>query len=88
MPKPGEYKFMTQGIIRIWELMTAFTVLTNEGQEGIISNVLMMLKAANYNKKDLIKDHSPSWSDLSGVLVSQSPSLHAHRYGIIYVKDR
>jgi hypothetical protein len=50
-PKPGEYKYMTQGIIRIGELMTTFTILTNEGQEMIISDALLMLKTAKYNKR-------------------------------------
>jgi hypothetical protein len=49
-PKPGEYKYMTQGIIRIGELMTTFTILTNEGQGDIASKALMMLKTAKHNK--------------------------------------
>jgi hypothetical protein len=49
-PKKGEYKFMTQGIIRIGEMLTTFTVLTNEGRESVVPEVLAMLKDARHNK--------------------------------------
>jgi hypothetical protein len=49
-PKKGEYKYMTQGIIRIGEVLTTFTILTNEGQESIVSEALAMLKGAVHEK--------------------------------------
>jgi len=45
-PKPGEYKFMTQGMLKVGDLSVAFTILTNEGQDGIIRSALDMLKGA------------------------------------------
>jgi hypothetical protein len=49
-PKPGEYKFMTQGIIRIGEVLTTFTILTNQGQASVVADALEMLKQARHEK--------------------------------------
>jgi hypothetical protein len=49
-PKKGEYKYMTQGIIRIGEVLTTFTILTNDGQESIVSEAIAMLKGAVHEK--------------------------------------
>lgn len=48
-PKPGEFKFLTQGILVINDLLTTFTVLTNEGQGNVVSSALAMLKSAVHN---------------------------------------
>jgi hypothetical protein len=45
-PKPGEFKYMTQGMIRVGDLMVVFTVLTNDGQSKIIDEALAMMKSA------------------------------------------
>jgi hypothetical protein len=45
-PKPGEYKFMTQGMLQVGELSVTFTILTNEGQELVIKQALDALKGA------------------------------------------
>ena len=45
-PKPGEYKFLTQGIVRVGELSVTFTILTNEGQELVVKQALDALKSA------------------------------------------
>jgi hypothetical protein len=45
-PKAGEYKFLTQGIILVGELMVTFTVLTNDNQTDIVADALAMLKSA------------------------------------------
>jgi len=45
-PKPGEFKYMTQGMLRLGELVLTFTVLTNEGAETVIHDALIMLKEA------------------------------------------
>jgi hypothetical protein len=44
--KPGGYKFMTQGRVRVGDLMVGFTILTNEGQEAIVREALAMLRGA------------------------------------------
>jgi hypothetical protein len=49
-PKKGEYKFMTQGMIRIGEVLTTFTIFTNEGRESVVPEVLAMLKDARHGK--------------------------------------
>jgi len=45
-PGPGEYKYLTQGIVRVGEISLAFTVLTNDGQEAVVKAALEMLRTA------------------------------------------
>jgi hypothetical protein len=45
-PKPDEYKFMTEGVIRVGDLMVTFTILTHDGQADIVMDALAMLKDA------------------------------------------
>lgn len=45
-PKPGEYKYMTQGIARLDTLLITFTALTNDGQEHIPVQTIDMLQGA------------------------------------------
>jgi hypothetical protein len=47
-PNPGEYKYLTQGILRVGEIGLAFTILTNDGQEAIVRAALDMLRAAGH----------------------------------------
>lgn len=49
-PKPGEFKYMTQGNLRVGELVLLFTVLTNDGGEGIFNLAMDTLKAAKHFK--------------------------------------
>ena len=51
-PKPSEYKYMTQGIFRIGDLTSAFTILTNEEAESIVTDSLTMLKSAVLVQKE------------------------------------
>ena len=45
-PKPGEFKSLTQGIVRVGELAVTFTILTNEGQDPIVKQAIDALKGA------------------------------------------
>lgn len=45
-PKPGEYKFMAQGVLRVQDLMVSFTVLMNDDRERVLGDALAMLKSA------------------------------------------
>jgi len=45
-PAPGEYKFMTRGVLAVGELTVMFTILTNEGQDSVIRDGLAMLQSA------------------------------------------
>ncbi len=49
-PKPDEYKYMTQGIVRIGELITTFTILTNDGSGAVLSDALAMVSTAAHVK--------------------------------------
>ena len=45
-PKPGEYRLMTQGILKVSELIVTFTILTNDAQEQVVRDALAMLQSA------------------------------------------
>ena len=45
-PKPGEYKYMTQGMLKVNDLTVTFTILTNDGQEQVTTDAIGMLKSA------------------------------------------
>ena len=44
--KPGQYKFMTQGAVKVGELAVIFTILTNDGQEQVTRDALAMVRSA------------------------------------------
>ena len=50
-PKPGEYKYMTQGMLRVGELVPTFTILTNDGAESVVADSLSMLRGAKHVDK-------------------------------------
>jgi hypothetical protein len=45
-PKPGEFKYLTQGIMRAGEVNLAFTILTNDSGEPVVAAALDMLRTA------------------------------------------
>jgi len=45
-PKPGEYRYMIQGMLRVGDLAPTFTILTNKGAENINVESLSMLMSA------------------------------------------
>ena len=45
-PKPGEYKYMTQGMLGLADLRVTFTILTNDEKDTIVPRALDMLKGA------------------------------------------
>jgi hypothetical protein len=45
-PKPDEYKNLTQGVFSLGEILITFTILTNDGYEGIVPAALTMIKSA------------------------------------------
>ena len=47
-PGPGEYKCMTQGMMRVGSLLVTFTILTNDGQGTIVADALAMLRSARH----------------------------------------
>ncbi len=44
--KPGEYKYMIQGMLKVSDLTVTFTILTNDGQERVRQDALTMIKSA------------------------------------------
>jgi len=45
-PKAGEYKYLTQGIVKVSDLTVTFTILTNDGQEQVARDALDMVRSA------------------------------------------
>lgn len=43
-PKNGEYKYLTQGILRVGGCLLSFSVLTNDGSENVAPAALLMLQ--------------------------------------------
>jgi hypothetical protein len=46
-PKPGEWKYLTQGMINIDGAPFAFTILTNDGQEADAKTALELIRNAS-----------------------------------------
>ena len=49
-PKPDEYKYMTQGVLAVGDLIVTFTVLTNGNHEKVAKEALTMLREARHLK--------------------------------------
>lgn len=45
-PKEGEYKYMTQGMLRVGESVLMFTVLSQDGGESVVTGAIELLKQA------------------------------------------
>lgn len=45
-PKPGEHRFMMQGILRVGRLSMTFTILTDSSQDLVLKQVLDVLRSA------------------------------------------
>lgn len=59
-PQAGAFKHMTQGMLRVGDLAPTFTVLTNKGGEGIVADVLAMLRSATHmTGSDTSKEKKP-----------------------------
>ena len=46
-PKPGEFKHLTQGMLLVGDVVVAFSIFTNDGQEKAKDEALAMLKSAS-----------------------------------------
>ena len=49
-PKSGEFKFMTQGMLRVGKVMLAFTILSNDSTESAVADALIMLRGARQSE--------------------------------------
>jgi len=49
-PKPGEHKYLTQGIVLMDDLIVAFTIFTNDGQERVVAAALEAIRSAVHQK--------------------------------------
>jgi len=49
-PKPGEHKYLTQGIVLVGDLIVAFSIFTNDGQERVAAAALEAIRSAMHQK--------------------------------------
>jgi hypothetical protein len=49
-PAPGEWKYLTQGMVSIDGVPFAFTILTNDGQEAVSKGALELIRNASYHR--------------------------------------
>lgn len=47
-PKPGEFKYLTQGMLLVGDVIVSFGILTNDTQEKVRDHALAMLKSASH----------------------------------------
>jgi hypothetical protein len=47
-PKPGEFKYLTQGMLLVGDIIVSFGILTNDGQEKAKEDALAMVKSASH----------------------------------------
>jgi len=47
-PKPGEFKYLTQGMLLVGDVVVGFSILTNDAQEKVRDQALAMLKSASH----------------------------------------
>jgi hypothetical protein len=55
-PKPGEFRFLNQGMITVKDLLVGFTILTNDGQDAVVTAALSMLSEAEANVRAVSSD--------------------------------
>jgi hypothetical protein len=53
-PPPGEFKYLTQGMIRTGAIALTFTILTNDGQEAIAKAALDVVRTAVQQSLDSV----------------------------------
>jgi hypothetical protein len=49
-PKPGEYKYLTQGIVPVGDLVVTFTILSNDGADATVGAALLLLQDLGQKK--------------------------------------
>ncbi len=49
-PAPGEWKYLTQGMVNIDGSAFAFTILTNDGQEAVAKAALELIRTASFHR--------------------------------------
>ena len=71
-PKPGEFKYMTQGMIRTGAVALTFTFLTNDGQSDVVTAALETLRTARHAGGAA----APPQSDEAALTVTESADTY------------
>lgn len=70
-PKPGEYKYMTQGIAQFDDLALGFTVLTNADHQEVVRQALAILETAAHKIDKISQAHRPLVTRPDAIQVSK-----------------
>jgi len=62
-PKPDEYRFMTQGMVKVGGLLVTFTILTNDGNAQIKPDALAAIRGATHIGARRAKQAKPALRD-------------------------
>ncbi len=75
-PKPGEFKFLRSGVIRVSDSMLAFTILTNDGQQAVLKQAHAMLRSAkSVSTENRLVAKEIAIPDANWIIEFESPDL-------------
>jgi hypothetical protein len=71
-PKPGEFKYMLQGMIRVGELLVVFTVLTQDGGDSVRRQALALVQSAAHTNEDASSSPGPGTERPDAIQITQT----------------
>jgi hypothetical protein len=71
-PKPGEFKYMLQGMIRVGELLVVFTVLTHEGGDSIRRQAIGLVQSAAHTNEDASSSQGAGTDRSDAIQITQT----------------
>src|SRR5262249_11061392 len=75
-PKPGEFKYLLQGLIRAGELLVSFTVLTQDGGDSIRREAIAMLESATHAKDEVSSSTSANPGRPDAIQITQTDTSY------------
>jgi hypothetical protein len=75
-PKPGEYKYLMQGTVRVGELLVRFTVLTNDGGDSIRRQALALVQSATHASEEASSSPAGAGTDRPDAIQITQTSTH------------
>ncbi|MFO0943379.1 MAG: hypothetical protein U0930_21805 [Pirellulales bacterium] len=78
-PKPGEYKFVTSGVMPAEELIVLFTVLTNDDQQAVVDAALKSVVKMNFSTKLELQKNAFAVPNQSWAVEFLAPDLNIYQ---------
>jgi hypothetical protein len=75
-PKPGEYKYLMQGTLRVGELLVRFTVLTNDGGDSIRRQALALVQSATHASEEASSSPAGAGTDRPDAIQITQTNTH------------